>query len=429
MHHLSFMDAPMGPADLVIAQTHQTTFHMKIAVITDAFPRVSELFIATQIVGLMERGHEVRIYASSRSDQSQHPIVKQHRLMEHATFADGCTGYGHLIRLLIRFWLRYPRTVVASLRHIINQKRRGESINAVLYLWGLLLPRQHFDVVHVHFGYNAVPLATLRQWGLLRESRLVVTFHGCDFMPRILPPDQYDSLFLQADALIHVTQFAMGEALKQGFPEAKMHLVPCGLNPELEQPLQRRPNANRPLHIAFVGRLIDLKKPITFIEIIAQLQQQGVNCFATLIGDGPLMEACQTRVAELGLDKVFNLTGACTANRVQALLAESDVFLFPGGHDASGRAENQGCVAQEAQAMGLPVVCTTVGGTHESVRQGHTGFILPEGDTAGMVERIVWLDSHREMLALMSRNARRHALQHYSNDTIIAKLEQIYTQH
>ncbi|MBQ9638048.1 MAG: glycosyltransferase [Bacteroidales bacterium] len=399
---------------------------MKIAVITDNFPRVSELFIATQVVGLIERGHEVDIYATGRSSEPMHPLLEQHRLLERTMFCPPCDSPWRLLRLLLRFGLHHPAALLPTLHAAMQSKREGGHFDRRPFWLGLSLPTRHYDVLHVHFGYNAPPIATLRRWGLLRKPRFVVTFHGCDFMPRIARPDQYNLLFQKADVLIHVTRFAVEQASRMGFPEEKMCIVPCGLNPALEQPLQRTPNADRPLRIAYVGRLVDLKKPLTFIEIIANLRQRDVICTATMIGDGPLMEACRTRVAERGVDSVITLAGACTSDRVQALLSESDLFLFPGGHDADGRAENQGCVAQEAQAMGLPVICTTAGGTHESVRNGHTGYVLDEGDTEGMVEIIIQLNSQRTVLTMMGHNAHRHAIELYSNRRIIPLLEQVY---
>src|SRR5580765_1825072 len=63
---------------------------LRIAMFLGRFPVVSETFIARQITGLIDLGHEVDIYADTRSDPGEpiHPEIAKYRLLERTTFMD-----------------------------------------------------------------------------------------------------------------------------------------------------------------------------------------------------------------------------------------------------------------------------------------------------------------------------------------------------
>jgi len=63
---------------------------LRIGMFVGAFPVASETFILRQITGLLELGHDVRIFANARSDDAVvHESVQRHRLIERTTFVEG----------------------------------------------------------------------------------------------------------------------------------------------------------------------------------------------------------------------------------------------------------------------------------------------------------------------------------------------------
>src|ERR1051326_7175668 len=63
---------------------------LRIAMFVGSFPVISETFIARQIIGLLELGHEVDIYSNSRpaAGDPVHPSVLAHGLLERTTYID-----------------------------------------------------------------------------------------------------------------------------------------------------------------------------------------------------------------------------------------------------------------------------------------------------------------------------------------------------
>jgi glycosyltransferase involved in cell wall biosynthesis len=84
-------------------------------------------------------------------------------------------------------------------------------------------------------------------------------------------------------------------------------------------------------------------------------------------------------------------------------------------------------VMVEAQAMGRPVVCENGGGGAEAVIEGVTGWMAPEGDSAGLAEAIAAaLSLSPERRAELARAAQENVRERYSLVETNARLLQLY---
>ena len=84
---------------------------MKIAFIVNTFPSLSETFILNQIVGLIEEGHDVEIYAEESEESDKvHPDIKKYNLLSKTYYKPNIPK-SHLLRsakalfFLLRFLL------------------------------------------------------------------------------------------------------------------------------------------------------------------------------------------------------------------------------------------------------------------------------------------------------------------------------------
>jgi glycosyltransferase involved in cell wall biosynthesis len=86
-------------------------------------------------------------------------------------------------------------------------------------------------------------------------------------------------------------------------------------------------------------------------------------------------------------------------------------------------------VLLEAAAAGLPIVTTRVGGNHELVLEGQTGFLTPARDSnalAGAALRLMSL-SEAERRAMGSRG-REHVRAHYGLYRVAEQWESLYRE-
>ncbi|CAB3893112.1 glycosyltransferase family 4 protein [Achromobacter anxifer] len=121
------------------------------------------------------------------------------------------------------------------------------------------------------------------------------------------------------------------------------------------------------------------------IDAIAPLMASRPKLHLVFVGGGsPVFEQTQAYVAELGLQDRIHLMGM--RRDVPNLLAGFDLFALATQQEASGT------VYVEAQASGLPVIGTDVGGVSEMFRDGETGILVPPKDSQALtaaLERLI----------------------------------------
>jgi glycosyltransferase involved in cell wall biosynthesis len=136
-----------------------------------------------------------------------------------------------------------------------------------------------------------------------------------------------------------------------------------------------------------VGTIIrfgEEKRPMLWIESARTLHATHPHVRFILFGDGAMLEACRQFVASKYLSDVIKLPGL--TNHAWDALSAMDIFVL------TSRMEGLPNVLVEAQAVGLPVVCTGEGGVQETFVDGRTGIYVssPTADAlAGAVARLV----------------------------------------
>lgn len=96
--------------------------------------------------------------------------------------------------------------------------------------------------------------------------------------------------------------------------------------------------------------------------------------------------------------------------RMASYYQAADILLH------AANAESFGLVLIEAQACGLPVVATAVGGIPETLRDQTTGFLVPRGDSKRMSQRVLEMIQKPELHLSMKHAAARWAFEHFDLD-------------
>ena len=137
----------------------------------------------------------------------------------------------------------------------------------------------------------------------------------------------------------------------------KYEFIPNGIdverfrfNEDFRKQIRRDLNIEDKLVIGNVGRLCYQKNQEYLLEVFARLQSQRPDSVLLLVGEGELKVELQQKAEKLGVaDKVifYGVT-----DKIEQLLWAMDIFVFPSCF------EGLGIVVVEAQAAGLPVVCS-----------------------------------------------------------------------
>jgi phosphatidylinositol alpha 1,6-mannosyltransferase len=145
--------------------------------------------------------------------------------------------------------------------------------------------------------------------------------------------------------------------------------------------------------VGYVGRLA-AEKRVDLLAAVAALP--GVRLAIT--GGGPMAD--ELRVA-LPTATFLGMQSGADLARVYASL---DVFVHTGPFETFGQ------TIQEASASGLPVVAPASGGPLDLVDHGETGYLVPPGDPASLIEAVRALTADPALRARLGAAARRKVL-------------------
>lgn len=118
--------------------------------------------------------------------------------------------------------------------------------------------------------------------------------------------------------------------------------------------------------LIFIGRLVDEKNPVFFIELISELKKNNKNIKAAIIGDGVLKKVCQDKIKECDLSKNIFLYGF--RSNPFCIIKNTLLVVMPSLY------EGFGLTAIESMCLNKPVVNSGIGGL-KTIFKEHKEFI------------------------------------------------------
>ncbi len=406
---------------------------MRVAFIVWKFPVLSETFILNQITGLIDRGHEVDIYAHLPGDTSKvHPDVENYRLLECTYYVPQIPDNLFLrllkgIQLLYANYQKEPLVLLRSL-NIFKYGKRAISF-WLLYAMTPFLGKEPYDIIHGQFGYDGLNGMFLRDIGAIK-GKLVTTFRGFDISTYVQQKGDriYNQLFSTGDFFLTNCDFFRRRLLKLGCDEKKVVVYYSGIDCRRFAFTPRYPSADGMIRIATTGRLVEKKGIEYCIRAIAKLAKVNPNLEYNIIGEGPLREDFQQLIHNLDVDNIVKLLGEKHQQEIIEILNNSHIFIAPSVTAKDGNQDAPINVLKEAMAMGLPVISTYHGGIPELVENGISGFLVPERDTDALAEKLSYLIEHPEIWSQMSQAGRAYVEQHFDMHKLNDELVKIYQQ-
>jgi colanic acid/amylovoran biosynthesis glycosyltransferase len=387
---------------------------MKIAFVTGSFPKLSETFVLDQITGLLDLGHDVEIFAfESTNEPVRHAAIERYALFERTTLLDR-TPRGVLRGALaslpdIARWLPEARHRDA-LRTRFAHGRRGT-----------------FDVIYCHFGHVAERARRLRRVGFF-DGPLVAVFHAYDLTvwPRLRGPGCYAELFAEAARLLPITEHWRRRLLELGADDEKLEVRRMGVDLEACDFRERTAGPSESLEFVSVGRLVEKKGFAVALEALAEVRPRMPRRFSYhVVGDGPLRPELEALAQQRGLSDIVTFHGDQSRDELATLLESKHVLVAPSVTAANGDTEGLPMVLIEGMARGLPVVTTAHSGIPELVRDGETGFVVPEADVEALGNALLEAASTERWPAL-SRAARSAIEERHDGRRLVRELVRLF---
>jgi len=204
--------------------------------------------------------------------------------------------------------------------------------------------------------------------------------------------------------------------IHNGIDLDSFQLIPPGTRAEYRTLLGIPENAPA---VGIVANLRPVKSLDVFICAASLVKLAFPTAHFIVVGEGDLEEDLKQQAKDLNLDDSVHFLGRRTD--IAQILATLDVGVL------TSSSESFSNTIVEYLAMGLPVVCTDVGGAREAVVDNVNGFVVPIGDSQLMAERIGMILNNNEIKVTMGRLNKIKAEEYYQISGMVAKHESIYS--
>jgi glycosyltransferase involved in cell wall biosynthesis len=241
---------------------------------------------------------------------------------------------------------------------------------------------------------------------LARVPRLLVTHHTPELPRR---DNLAGRVWQRLGWLARPEVIYTSEADRRRDGRSPSHVVALGIDLDRFEGAQPALRSDRPL-VGNVARLAPQKDHRTLVEAARLVPEADF----VVAGDGELREELERQADG------SNVRFLGARDDVPELLASFDVFAFPSLFEGL-------CLAViEAQAAGVPVVATPVGGIRETVVDGETGLLVPTRNPAALAAAIRRLLEDRPAAEAMAAEAKRRVRARFSIERMVEETLQLY---
>lgn len=325
-----------------------------------------------------------------------------------------------------RLHVAHPEALDSRIVLPISAVYAAEGLCALHRLWRMV-KEQGFDIIQSQHEsadvFNALlprgprhaaRISNRRDTGFLKSARLRAA-------ARVLNR-RYDRIVAPSQAILDAV------CRTEGARTASMRCIPNGVDTERFAPAdetQRRELRqtlglpDEALLVGCVASLTAVKRHVDLLTAFAQVLRVLPNAHLLLVGNGPLKDAITAQAATPELAGHVHLLGQ--RPDVQHVLQALDLFVLPSETEGLSNA------ILEAQACGLPVIATAVGGNPELV-DAQCGALVPPGAPDQLADALLNLLHDAGQRAALGQNARARILRDYSLDSMVHAYESLYRE-
>ncbi|WP_350334186.1 glycosyltransferase family 4 protein [Coralliovum pocilloporae] len=361
----------------------------RIAVVVKGYPRLSETFIAQELLGLEQRGFKLLIVSLRHpTDPAIHDLHREikadvlylpeylkddpKRVRAARKWAEAQPGYKALEKV---FQEDLSRDKTAN-----RWRRLGQAC-----VLAHELP-EDIEWIYTHFLHT--PCSVGRYAAMLRGMQWSFAAHAKD----IWTSPEWELREKIQDCAWGVTCTQVNTDYLNSLADRpdKVELVYHGL--ELDRfpdpnirPQKNAADTNEPFRILSVGRAVEKKGYDDLLRALAKLPG-NLNWHFDHIGGGALKDKLKAQAEKLGIDQNITWHGSKDRDFVIDSCRQADLFVLPSRIIKNGDRDGLPNVLMEAQAVGLCCLSTSVSAIPELIIDGETGRLCPERDSKALAE-------------------------------------------
>jgi glycosyltransferase involved in cell wall biosynthesis len=396
----------------------------KLAYVLDSFPKISETFVAAELIELERQGEDIAVFALTRpTEPFVHEFVNELRAPVLYLPSRPLREPLRVIRAVLRVAARDPR---AWLRAARDSLWPPSCVGLRRLLQATILheamERAGIDHAHAHFAHSPARLVSLAQ--RMGGPGYSVTAHAWDIYAREAREGDLRARLGLARFVATPTEENRIHLKSVLGTDERLHVIHNAVDlSRWRLAEERRPE---PGLILAVARLVEKKGLHDLVAACGVLARRQVTVRLRVVGTGPLRHALEASAAREGI--VAEFPDALPQEQLLDEYRRAALFCLPCVVAANGDRDALPVAVLEAMASGVPVVTTELNGIAEAVIHERTGLLVPQGDPPALADAIERLLASPELAASLAREARRHVERSFSLERNAALLRSLFPE-
>lgn len=377
---------------------------MKIAIIVNEFPAVSETFILNKVQMLAGKDHSITVFCSRLNKKLWKDLVKQKKNIQPVVLNKTTFRY---------FLLKNPQNAIK----IIGNSKRS------IYSHYIIQSLNSVDADVIHFEFSGIA-AALSQTIYKLHAKIIVSCRGSAEKVKLAESGKRKAEIAGVFSAVHAIHCVSGDLKKTILPYCrqpdKIFINHPGINIQKFTPTPKS-SSNVSLKIISIGRLVFQKGYFTGLQVMQKLLSHDKKFQWVIIGDGPQRDELLWYIQDMGLEQNVFMPGMKTADNVVELLNEADIFFLPSVTEGVANS------ALEAMCMEVPVIATNCGGMPEAITHNVNGLLADTYDVEGLYKNFLLLMDNVELRKKLGLAARATIIEKFSLQRNVDEFEKIYT--
>jgi glycosyltransferase involved in cell wall biosynthesis len=360
----------------------------RIAIVLKGYPRLSETFIAQEILGLERAGLDLALVALRRpTDTKRHPVHDEIKApvlyLPEYLHEEPTRVFKAMVKAIPRpgFWKAFAATARDFLKDPTRNRIRRFGQAVVL---AAELP-ERVGWLHAHFIHT--PASATAYASMITGIPWTCSAHAKDIWTS--PDWELAGKLTTNRWTVTCTQTGHEHLKRLGGPDAHVHLSYHGLDlarfGRFEGARSTRDGSDRadPVRIVSVGRAVPKKGYDILLKALARLPGE-LNWHFEHIGDGDVIKDLKAEAKALGIEERLTWRGAMNQTDVLATYRDADIFALACRITPDGDRDGLPNVIVEACSQGLVCVSTTISGVPELLTDGVNGRLVPSEDPVAL---------------------------------------------
>lgn len=367
----------------------------RFAFVLKGYPRLSETFIAQEILALERRGMDLLIVSLRHpTDEKRHPIHQEIQapvlyLPEYPMHeTERVIAAWHHVRAL-------PGYEAAKTQWLLDCRRDPSLPRFNAFPQALVFAAEAPDSIgHFHSHYLHWPASVTWYAALIRGLPWTCSAHARDIWTA--PNWDKQNKLAALDWLVTCTAHGCRHLKGLSRNPDTVDLVYHGLDlnrfpaPPETRPHRDGSNPDDPVLFLSVGRAVQKKGYHYLLQALADLPPE-LHWRFQHIGYGPLLPALQNQGKDLGLGDRIDWLGAKSQDEVITHYRQADLFVLANCVAGDGDMDGLPNVMMEAQSQKLPCLSTNLSGIPELIDHRKTGLLVPPDDPKALAEALLEL--------------------------------------